>query len=149
MPFTSDPFLFCGQNQKLLGTLDQMPQSTPLTIRSSAGCQALSASLAFITWTFTATWHEPAAPAAMLMLLTFVFLFCRAIYRGREWTRWLLLVVTIMSLFGFSRSLAHFEKPIEQARFIIQFVLGVIGVILQFLPPSNRWYRATRQSQVS
>ena len=99
----------------------------------------LSFALALITWVFTAKWQNPVVPVLMAVIICLMFLYCRAIYRGRSWARWLLLIGTALGLWVAPQTLAHFNSQLEQIRYVVQAVLQVLAIVLLFLPESNRW----------
>src|ERR1035437_565214 len=101
---------------------------------------SLSFSLGFITWTITAHWQNPVVPFIFLLILAAVFLFIRAIYRGRNWARWVFAVFTVMGLLGSASALHHFSLLIEKTRYIVQCICSIIAIILLFLPQSNPWF---------
>jgi len=96
--------------------IETMYQRPPITIFAAAGSLGLSIALGLITWVDTAKWQSPLVLVPMLVVLGLMFLYCRAICRGRSWARWLFLIGTALGLWVAPQTLAHFTSQLEQIR---------------------------------
>jgi hypothetical protein len=75
-----------------------------------------------------------------------LYLFFRALLRGANWVRWVLLVTAILGILG---ATPHLSAPQEQWRrvlFIFQDVVQVTTVALLFLPASSRWFSGSARA---
>jgi hypothetical protein len=66
--------------------------------------------------------------------------------RRQNWARWILTIVTIVSLI-MMWPLIRFQLtygPMVAVATCVQIVLEILGCLLLFLPSSNGWYRGTQ-----
>jgi len=68
---------------------------------------------------------------------------------GQNWARWALLLLTVSGVLLASRNpeaaLSQTALPLGIA--ILQWLTQAIGILLAFLPSSNRWYRAIAMAE--
>ena len=112
----------------------------PNTVKLAVLLIGVNFALGLITRTITAHLRDPAAPFAILIVLTIMVLYVRAIYRGRNWARWFFTILMITGIFASRRAISHFPHAIEFEIYIVQCVIGAAAIVLMFLPASRMWF---------
>jgi hypothetical protein len=113
----------------------------PLTVTYAVRC--LSASLLVGAGILAFAWEFPEIALVVVLVIAFLIFQC---YRGRDWARWTLTIVTMASLLD-TWSLIRFQLGygvIVGGATVVQILLELLGCLLLFLPASHRWYRRSR-----
>jgi len=71
------------------------------------------------------------------MLLYFLF---RALLRGVNWVRWLLLVLIVLGMLALPSRLSQPQELWQKALYIVQAIVQAGATALLFLPASRRWF---------
>ena len=82
------------------------------------------------------------APVIWLLVVMYFLVLGRAVYRGRNWVRWWILVITVLSLIAnfFANQLV--PTGTGYVVFIAQWVIFLIVPALLLLPSSRLWFRS-------
>jgi hypothetical protein len=85
------------------------------------------------------------APYAWGLLLAWV------IFHGRNWSRWVCLVLIALAVLDLVSSPGEIRRllarpMLDVAWFCFQSLLSPAAVALLFLPPSNEWFRQQRNA---
>lgn len=118
----------------------------PPTVKWAVYLISFAFSLCLISWTITAHWHEPIVPFIILLSVTLIYLYVRAIWNGKNWARWVFTISNVMGLFGTPSAISHFHHPLEIARYVLQAIAGLIAIMLIFLPQSMPWFSGKRKT---
>jgi hypothetical protein len=94
-------------------------------------------------WVLAINWKAVPTYTSFVFLGPFSLLLIWSAYRGRNWARWLLLVLHIPTVLTWSSAMVNRPYARVEVAFM-SLLLGVqaIGALLLFLPPSvGRFYR--------
>lgn len=75
------------------------------------------------------------------MLLYFLF---RALLRGINWVRWLLLVLIILGILALPDRLSQPQEVWQKVVYIVQAIVQAGATALLFLPASHRWFSQSK-----
>jgi cell division protein FtsW (lipid II flippase) len=128
--------------------MDSDSQSIPpAPVKAVAVLLAASAGLRIVDFVVRAAHNSAlrhgvwAGQTVMLLLFALVFL------RGKNWARWLYLLIIVTSLFlmpsAFQRALSA-RSTFSTVYLCLQVLLQATPAILLFLKPSNAWFRKSR-----
>ena len=81
----------------------------------------------------------------------FGFVLAWLIFHGRNWARWVCLVLTALAFLGLLLSPGEIRwrltrSVIETARFCFESLLSPVAVTMLFLPASNEWFRQQKNA---
>jgi hypothetical protein len=110
----------------------------PRSVKASVAIHAASFTLGFGHTFATKGLPDSAGRVfAWILVLSVIYFYLRAIYRGRNWVRWLSICLTALGLITLPWSLPATGKWI----YITQEIMLLVSSILILLPASSRWYR--------
>jgi len=115
----------------------------PVTVRVAVISLLTSMAIVIVTLAVRAHWSNPLAYVSFTLIVGVPLLFLWFIYQGKNWARWVFLVVFALGLLS---SLASFHLPkthttITLVLFCIHSVLQLVAAIALLLRPSNDWFR--------
>jgi hypothetical protein len=83
----------------------------------------------------------------MFLVLALIYIYLRALYRGRNWVRWLSVAFTVAGILYLPSTL-HAETAFwAKGIYVVQALLTGTATILVLLPASGRWYRPNNSSK--
>lgn len=117
----------------------------PLTVTLAAVFVAVALAGAPLQWIFTLHWHDPIACLLFFTICFLIGVFVRAIYRGRTWARWLVIIwtsffVVRVLISSHEFTLHEFTLSVPSLLGLIQLLLYVAATILLLTRPSRRWF---------
>lgn len=124
-------------------TLAQRPRVVVVAV----ACLAISLAMAPITWIFTARWDLPSAWAIFFGICGLLWLNVTALYRGRNWVRWLNLCLIAVGLVDVFEGYAIRHTLISKVRYLSQMVLLTITLVCLLLPASGEWYSRVAEAR--
>jgi len=77
---------------------------------------------------------------AWALVATVLFFFFRALLRGANWTRWLLLVFIVVGVVALPNRVSESHESWQSVLYIAQAFVQVVATALLFFPVSNRWF---------
>ena len=114
----------------------------PKTIIVAVWLLVLSYILGYTRFLITKGWFTSVVSVlATLLFFALVYVITRALYKGRNWVRWLFVAFITAGILYLPWSLAGIAVPWERGVYLAQGVMQFIAAILLVLPGSNRWYR--------
>lgn len=124
-------------------TLAQRPRIVVVAV----ACLAISLVMAPITWIFTARWDLPSAWVIFFGICGLLWLNVTALYRGRNWVRWLNLCLIVIGLVSVFEGYAIQRTLIGKIRYLSQTVLQAITLVCLLLPASGQWYSRVAEAR--
>lgn len=116
----------------------------PKPIIAAVVILSVSLLLGAISWVEMVNWRTGFSFAVILVVVSILIYFLRALYRGRDGARWALVVTVLIALFGAFNHGPPYDPLWEQTRFWMQNVAYVAATVLVFLPASNAWFRRNK-----
>ena len=89
------------------------------------------------------------APIVWVLVVMYFLVLGRAVYRGRNWVRWWIFAVTILSLISNFYVNVLVPTGIGYVTFIAQWVIFLIVPAILLLPSSRRWFRSNYAIKVT
>jgi hypothetical protein len=75
-----------------------------------------------------------------------LFLLFRALLRGANWVRWLLLAVVVIGVLAWPSRASQFHEPWQRVVYMVQVIVQAGATALLFFPASNRWFSRAAQA---
>jgi hypothetical protein len=122
-------------------TTNQNPR--PVTVRVAVIFLLISMAIVIITIAGRTHWSDPRAYVGFMLIVGVPLLFVWLIYQGKNWARWVFLVMFALGLLFSLRSF-HLPKAhttVTLVLFCIHSVLQLVAAIALLLRPSNDWFR--------
>jgi hypothetical protein len=92
---------------------------------------------------------SPLAPVVWALVVLYLFILGRAVYRGRNWVRWWIFIITILSFISNFFVNVLVPTGIGYVTFIAQWVIFFIVPALLLLPSSRQWFRSNYAIKVT
>lgn len=77
---------------------------------------------------------------AWALVAIVLFFFFRALLRGANWTRWLLLVLIVAGVVALPNRVSESHESWQVFLYVAQTIVQALATALLFLPASNRWF---------
>ena len=77
---------------------------------------------------------------AWVLTATLLYFLFRALLRGVNWVRWLLLVLIVLGILALPSRLSQPQELWQKVVYIVQTIVQAGSTALLFLPVSHRWF---------
>lgn len=132
-------------------TLSQAhPNSRPLAVTFAVGLLSLSTAIAIIDMAVTAPWNDPLPTCLMFAFIGGVAaLFIWFIFQGKNWARWVFLVVFALGLLLSPLSVQRLQghPAADVVIYWVQLILQLIAATALVLRPARQWFGRTPPSR--
>lgn len=114
----------------------------PVTVFLAVCLHTASYTLGFVRMFVATGFRHPAITyVTWLLVVAIVFVYLKALYKGRNWVRWLSVVLATIGVLYMSRAFELLVTPWARYTYFVQAILVSAAAILVLLPASNKWYR--------
>lgn len=130
-------------------SIEGPPNSRPAYVTVAVGLLAAASIIGITKLTMRGTFAYP--QIASLLIYVWGFLLAWVIFHGKNWARWVYLVLVAMAVLDLIFSPAEIRwrlsRPApEIAWFCFGSLLSPVAVALLFLPTSNEWFRQQKNA---
>ena len=115
--------------------------SRPITVKVASTCLLASVGLVVVKIVLGAHWENPLTYVAIPVVLSVPLLFVWFIFRGKNWARWIFLVLFALGLLLSIRDIQQPHSTVTLAFFFAQSVVQLVAAIALILPASNKWFK--------
>lgn len=120
----------------------------PRPVSTSIWLHAVSYFIGFAQVSFTKGLPDSATKLVVwLFVLIVIYAYLRGIYSGRNWVRWLSVVLTACGTVVIPWHLPGISNFSGKAVYLTQCALLIAAAILLFVPASRAWYRPNKSVQ--
>jgi hypothetical protein len=115
----------------------------PEQVKYAAILLATSTGLAIVNLAFRAHSDNPLTYVVLAAIASVPLLFAWLIFRGKNWARWVFVVLTVLNLLFIPSSIRrlHASSAFQVWFYCFQTLLQVIIAVLLCLPSSNEWFK--------
>jgi len=113
----------------------------PKTVLAAMWLLALSVAVGFVRLRFNHSSSLTTAILAFAVLFLFTFAILRALYRGRNWARWLVVVAVLLGIALMPWSVPKLSALWEQLVYVSQGALQAVASCLLLVRDSAAWFR--------
>ena len=121
--------------------MNEIAVKPPKTVLAAIWLLALSVAAGYIRLRFNHESSVTTAALAFVVLFLFCFAILRALYRGRNWVRWLVVVVVFFGIALMPWSVPKLSALWEQLVYVAQGVLQALAACLLLMRSSTAWFR--------
>jgi len=115
--------------------------SRPITVKVAVIFLLVSIGVLFVKIAIGAHWDNPLTYVVVALIASVPLLFVWFIFRGKNWARWIFLILFAIGLLLSLPSIRQPHSTLNLAFFWTQSVLQLVAAIALILRPSNEWFR--------